>query len=647
MPLEIGQTVQDRYRIDALLGSGGQGAVYRAYDTRLEQDVAIKENTIAGTDSLKQFKREALVLARMRHPNLPRVIDHFVTSENEPYLVMDFIAGDDLAHIVVSNGPLPEAQAVPWIRQACSALEYLHSQDPPIIHRDIKPQNIKVTPQGQVFLVDFGIAKEGSAASKTTVGAIGITPGFSPPEQYGLGSTDARSDIYALGATLYTLLTGQAPPSSISLLTGDAQLVPPRQVNATVSPAVQQAVLKAMETRRTDRPQDVAEFRQMLIVAERVAQPTQVASAAEEKAAPREPLLAPQPVAAPSVEPSRAKRNPLSFVLAGLGLVVLAFVAGAVALVVTALSKNSQVVSPPTQAASAPIAVLSTPTKALPTATENALGAATDTAVPAPTKVVSAPVAAPAVLACTTIGQTMQRAKDNADMVCVPAGQFLMGSANTDKFAQADEKPQHMVSLDAFWIDKTEITNAQYNKCVQAGACKEMMQMGAPMVMGDDLPAADMVWDDAEAYCRWVGAALPTEAQWEKAARGTDGRIYPWGNQAATCDYAVMTDSKGPSCGKGNAPEPVGSRPQGASPYGALDMAGNVWEFVADWYAPNYYAQSPSSNPQGPPSGTEHTVRGGSLFMDVGHVRATFRGSGVTHAVHGSQGFRCVLNVLP
>jgi serine/threonine protein kinase len=274
MTLAIGQTLQDRYQIVALLGSGGMGAVYRAYDARLQQDVAIKENTMAVPESRKQFEREALVLAQMRHANLPRVIDHFITPDGAQYLVMDYITGDDLGQIIDRTGPLPEAEAIAWISQVCSALEYLHSQQPPIIHRDIKPQNIKVTPKGEVFLVDFGLAKLGEG-SKTTIGALGVTPGFSPPEQYAFIGTDARSDVYALGATLYALLTGQTPPESVILQFGEKQLVPPRQVNSTVSPTVQEAVLKAMAPRRTDRPQTVAEFRNMLATgaAERPALP--------------------------------------------------------------------------------------------------------------------------------------------------------------------------------------------------------------------------------------------------------------------------------------------------------------------------------------------------------------------------------------
>ena len=212
MPLAIGTVLENRYRIDALLGAGGMGAVYRAWHLRIHQHVAIKENTMAFPAAGRQFEREARMMAGLRHPNLPRVSDHFATSDGGQYLVMDFVEGEDLGQMTGRVGPLDEARALAWIEQVCDAVAYLHSQDPPIIHRDIKPSNIKITPQGAVYLVDFGIAKVGDARSRTTTGALGVTPGFSPLEQYGAGGTDERSDVYALGATLYALLTGQSLP---------------------------------------------------------------------------------------------------------------------------------------------------------------------------------------------------------------------------------------------------------------------------------------------------------------------------------------------------------------------------------------------------------------------------------------------------
>jgi len=475
------------------------------------------------------------LLARLRHPNLPRVSDHFVTPDGDQYLVMDYIEGDDLAHIIARGGPLPEAQAIAWISQACSALEYLHTQQPPIIHRDIKPQNIKVTPKGVVFLVGFGIAKVGEV-TRTMTGALGVTPGFSPPEQYAMTGTDARSDVYALGATLYALLTAQTPPESVVREFGEKQLVPPRQINNTVSPAVQQAVFKAMETRPTHRPQSMAEFRRMLEErgaksVERPEPPTQWmgTAAADVRAGKQIPVApatpTPKPVPAPIVPPrsaappayaervreerGRAERNPLPLLLAVAGIVAIVLVV----LIVVAISSSKGAATP------RPATTITT----------------------APTR---APATAPAVSssACMAIGQTWTSSQDNAALVCVPAGEFLMGSADSDKAAQGDERPQHTVYLDAFWIDRTEVTNAQYKKCVQAGKCTASSYANDSTYNGDTQPVVGVDWNDATTYCQWAGRKLPTEAQWEKAARGTDGRIYPWGNQAATCDYAVMYD---------------------------------------------------------------------------------------------------------
>ncbi len=231
-------------------------------------------------------------------------------------------------------------------------------------------------------------------------------------------------------------------------------------------------------------------------------------------------------------------------------------------------------------------------------------------------------------------GAGAERVIGGAPMVYVPYGDFLMGSSDADKQAHSDEKPQHTVYLDAFWIDKFEVTNAQYKKCVDAGNCSAPRLSYTGNSRYDNYPVIYISWNDAKAYCEWAGKRLPTEAEWEKAARGTDGRIYPWGN---TFDKNLLNSAEG---GKVDTTA-VGSYPGGGSPYGVMDMAGNVWEWVADWYDENYYAYSPLSNPTGPSSRHDHVLRGGSWSSDQIYARSASRYRFDPDGWNFNMGFRC------
>jgi serine/threonine protein kinase len=265
MPLSPGQVLNNRYRIVALLKQGGFGAVYKAWDLNLKGPCAVKENFKLEPAEQQQFEREASLLFKLHHPNLPRVFDQFSLPGDGQFLVMDYVEGQDLAEVILSaGGPLPEKTAVAWLLQVCGALTYLHSQTPPVIHRDIKPNNIKITPTGQAILVDFGIAKTGITGKNTTEAARGVTPGYSPPEQYGRGQTNPRTDIYALGATLYALLTGQEPPPSTDRVAG-VPLQPPRHLNQSISPALEKIILKAMAIQANQRYTSAEEFKAALL----------------------------------------------------------------------------------------------------------------------------------------------------------------------------------------------------------------------------------------------------------------------------------------------------------------------------------------------------------------------------------------------
>jgi len=242
---------------------------------------------------------------------------------------------------------------------------------------------------------------------------------------------------------------------------------------------------------------------------------------------------------------------------------------------------------------------------------------------------------------------TMISPKDGMTLMYVPAGNFLMGSANSDPYAQANEMPQHTVYLDAFWIDQTDVTNAMYAKCVSASACPQPTKLRSYTHSSyygnsqfDNYPVIYVTWDDATAYCKWAVRRLPTEAEWEKAARGTDGRIYPWGNEPPNSNLLNYNNNVGDTT-------KVGKYPNGTSPYGVLDMEGEVWQWVADWYDSDYYANSPSSNPLGPSSGQYRVQRGGSWYigenLDDYVVRSAyrFRDDSTSSSIIG---FRCAMS---
>ncbi len=271
--------LKERYRIVGPIGRGGMGAVYRAEDLLLPGRVcAIKEiaaqpdmSEEAATQLQTQFRREAEVLARLDHPNLPKVSDYFTQNERE-YLVMDFVAGYDLREIIEQARErgrlLEEAQVLKWADQLCDALSYLHSQDPPILHRDVKPSNIKLTPSGFLKLVDFGLVKLLTSDESRTITVVQGrgTAAYTPLEQYGSEGehTDTQSDIYALGATLYHLLTSRPPATAQERFLHPDALIPLREINPNVSLTVAQAVRQALKLHPTERPDSIQAFHELL-----------------------------------------------------------------------------------------------------------------------------------------------------------------------------------------------------------------------------------------------------------------------------------------------------------------------------------------------------------------------------------------------
>ena len=262
--------LQNRYRVLRPLGRGGMGAVYEATDLRLSRNVALKE-TLVETDELRRaFERESRLLANLRHPALPKVLDHF-SEGTDLFLVMEFIPGDDLSRMLEQGRTFTPVEVLRWADQLLDALEYLHGLDPPVLHRDIKPANLKLISPGQIVLLDFGLAK-GSAGQMTHTGSnsvLAYSPNYSPLEQMQGAGTDERSDLYSLGATLYHLLTGAKPTDALTRATAIVNgqpdpLRPARAFNEEAPAAVSAALTRAMALNIENRPRTASEMRNEL-----------------------------------------------------------------------------------------------------------------------------------------------------------------------------------------------------------------------------------------------------------------------------------------------------------------------------------------------------------------------------------------------
>lgn len=284
MTLSPGVLLNNRYRIVSILGQGGMGAVYRAQDEHLDIPVAVKENLFLSEEYTRQFQREASILASLKHVNLPRVGDYFVVPSQGQYLIMDYVEGEDLRQRIERLSILPSQDVILIGIEMCNALDYMHRRKLSIVHRDIKPGNIKISPESDVYLVDFGLAKVMEGAQVTITGARAMTPGYSPPEQYGTARTDARTDIYSLGATLYAALTGVIPEDGLARATGKAQLTPLRQIQPKVDRRLAAVIEKCLAIEPEDRFQTAVELKRALIEAGNLPEATQ-----------QRPLVSPPP----------------------------------------------------------------------------------------------------------------------------------------------------------------------------------------------------------------------------------------------------------------------------------------------------------------------------------------------------------------
>ena len=615
-----------RYYLAERLGEGGMAVVYKAYDTRLERNVAIKIirreafSEEALDEVLKRFEREAKSLAKLSHPNIVKVHD-FGEHEGSPYLVMEYLPGGTLKKLL--GEPIPWHDAVNLILPVARGVAYAHKRG--VLHRDIKPANVLITDSREPMLSDFGIAKllEGKQTTVLTESGMAIgTPEYMSPEQW-TGTTSPFSDQYSLGIVLYEMVTGRKPyeadtPGAILIKQVTEPLPSPSKFVPDLPDPVVHTLIKALEREPGNRYADVDALIAALegfrmgvptipaVDVENVFKETQVfpqqksvgmvtpAQDADKVMGELDAIDETRKIGEPSLSIASVVRKPFPFkfsrrrmglLFGGLTVVLVAWLGFPVI--------KDWFASAPEPTMAATIQIQASPTKLyVPTMATETLS---PTLVPTRTLVPS----------LTPIPPEITDSK-GVEMVLVPSSTgFEMGTELQD----GDERPPHTVFLDAYYFDKYEVTNALYKICVEAGACRLPTSTGRyNNSQYAQHPVVYVDWNMSQTYCEWRDARLPTEAEWEKAARGTDGRGYPWGwTQSST--YADF--SQEPSDTK-----PVGSYPQGVSPYGAFDMADNAYEWVGDWYSAGYYAVSPRQNPMGPEIGEYRVLRGGTWCYD-------------------------------
>ena len=625
-----------KYTILEELGSGAFGWVYKASDP-LGRIVAVKVLKPGLADdpvTLERFRREALAGGELFNSHIATILD-FDESDGRRFLVMRYVEGVSLDNLIQQKGQLSWVEALPIIGQVAEALDYAHQRG--YVHRDVKPSNILVSPKDGAVLTDFGLVKAAEASGGTSSGVILGTPRYIAPEVWVGQTVSPATDVYSLACVAYEILTGRMlfdGKNTPEIMTRHVLSGPqfPAGWPEDVPPGFDITLAHALDKDPQKRIQSAgafaAELNQLSVAAEQ-------ARRAEEEAREQAELLEQkrlqeerdrleaaartqtiererreqeqvrQKVRDEQVEKERqakevlriansAKKSlfarfwPVGVII--VGLLILAGVAWLIGQKGVPLLPSFFPIS---RSSSFP------------------------TLTPIPVS-------------------TRDRAKDGMKMVFVPSGDFKMGSFN----GFANEQPIHTVTLSAFWIDQTEVTNAEYAKCVQTGKCQAPSQNSSqthPEYYGNpqygSYPVVFVDWNRARDYCAWVGAGLPTEAQWEKAARGQDGRAYPWGN---------AVDKNRANYGQNvYDTTAVGSYPDGTSPYGAYDMAGNVWEWVNDWYDANYYSNSPTNDPSGPSDMTSHVVRGGSWYSNDVYLRSSFRTDYDPGHTENNLGFRC------
>jgi eukaryotic-like serine/threonine-protein kinase len=643
----IGSTIEGKYEIQSLLGMGGMGSVYKARHIFINNEVAVKiinPKLATSNDITERFLREAQAAAMIDHPNAIKVTD-FGRAGEMLYLVMEFVQGQSLRNIIHKEGFLTPLKTVEIMVQVCAALDAAHSHN--IIHRDLKPDNIMIKQNdlGQltVKVLDFGLAKIKTPDSNSITGAgiiLGTLSYMSPEQCTGENVIDLRTDIYSLGVVVFEMLTGKLPFNATNyagFLTKHIFEEPPklRSIKPDIPEGIERAVLHAMEKEPSARHKSAGDFAVELTRAVKSAQGTDAKQS-------------------PEVEKDRATAR----YIGGNG--------GVTQSASNQKASNSKVDTMAYQSQANPAEQKIGTIDTLQTGMspdrkgEQSQKTGVDVVPPPDRRRIQLFVGILVALIVLFGGgyyafkkftykgpaaAGSQRIDAAAPgMVLIEGGWLKMGSAEGYDY----EQPVHEVYVNSFYIDETEVTNEQFEQFVKATKYITDSEKS-----GNDInswriyatperknhPVVLVSWNDATAYAKWAGKRLPTEAEWEYAARGgLIGKKYPWGDDAPP---------RLANFGRGRKPDTPPTEPvktYETNGYGLYDMAGNVSEWCQDWYDPDYYHNSPERNPAGPSTGQSRVIRGGSWYTDFNQIRVAGRISESAEGYEYDRGFRCAKN---
>ena len=674
----VGTLVRGKYRLLGVLGKGGMGAVYAAENVALRRPVALKfllPHLTTDADFVARFVSEARTASALRHPNVVDVLDVDVAEDGSPFLVMERLEGTSLAAHLARRGRLGPHEAWEILAPAMGAVALAHERG--VVHRDLKPDNVFLHHvEGGLVpkILDFGIARVegGLAAGLTGVGDVLGTAAYMAPEQAQGRGVGPWSDVWAMGAIWFEALAGVLPYDFERGVTPNVALVrivterarPLSSVAADVPSPIAAVVDAALAHDPSARPPNMRALLELggramreagesagrppfepSSIVPRGSAPTLIAPSGPRTPAVPTPALPtpalPTPALAPPVAPAPSgpaakPRSRVVLVVAAIG--ALTFLALGATALIALLVVGTTVSIEERERTARPI---------------HGEGDRSDAAV-----IVHA--------ALTSDSRCPE------GMAFVDGGQFMMGSPE-DQGAE-DEHPRPRVTLSAFCMDRTEVRVRAYATCVDAGACPEApttirfpegWQLTPEQVRQHeswcngrrqdrgDHPVNCVVWAQAEAYCAWRGALLPTEAQWEFAARGVHGRASPWGSapldpsRANTC-IGGCSASAVPAIGPDGWREtaPVASFPAGNTPEGISDLVGNVYEWTRDWYGP--YHEEWLLDPTGPSTGTQRIIRGGGWRSpDEVDARVQYRHHIRPIETGNDLGFRCVASPAP